>query len=277
MRNLFALILMVTILSCSAQIRSRETPISWEAVATSMQIIEGRVNEVSKKCRRERACYLIANINVDELVKGERKGRRMDVAIYDDGRKLIPKEGHSYLFLLSEGSTDTLNETGYESVYLAEVPSEYSILEASDHLRESLKSIVRDHNKMVAIVNDKLDTISDAECSRIVNLTTKMKLDGNAQYFLDQLNEINNLDFVCLVREMDSFNLLNGQSVEVSVAGHKLFYRPRKISDAIAIALNRATIKSFGVLSSGDASDDYRRNVVNGWKILLYRQELIAD
>ena len=275
MRTLYFLILLVTTFSCTSRdrIKHGEYSLPWEIVATSKNIIEGEIEHLSKDCRRETSCYLIASITIKDSLKGTIQDKNIEIIITDE-KPLAPTIGNSYFFFLSEPFDPSESST---AIYLNEIFPDQSIKDESAVSSGELIELISDQQSILRKIDDELKRIPDTQCQRVTSLVNKIEKDGNAQFFLDHLDEVARSEIACLVREMENFDLTNGDIVEIWIEGHQLFYRPEKISDVIAITLNKATKRTFGIISNGDSSDEYRRNTINAWKIFLDKEGILES
>jgi hypothetical protein len=245
----------------------------WKTIATAHQIVIINVSELQ-----------VQNVKLDLYFKYEiqivksLKGNSQDNIQFN---VFMKEENYNFIMSLDESEkvivflVNTYDGYGYNN-YLADYFIEYSIIEYTNETESIIAKELLLQNDIVnnnLYENFKIDKKLFNKVKRHINNTENIFLQNNSFERLEEMG-MDGVPYIILL--LDNFRLLPIKSITLRNYSANAFegyrhYGPELVIDALTAILNQITGESFGNIENGEATQEERTLVLNGWRIYLYK------
>jgi hypothetical protein len=164
---------------------------------------------------------------------------------------------------------------GYNN-YLANYFIENAIIKYTNEMENIIKNEIFLQNDIISNKLYEKFNIDKRLYDRVngyINNTTNILFEHSSFKQLEEMGEIG-VPYIILL--MDNFKTLPIKSIILKNKNEDAFeayrhYGPELVIDALAAILNQITGEDFGALENGEATQEERIRVLNGWRIYLYK------
>ena len=245
----------------------------WRNIATATRIFIANTSDliIENAIPNE---YYEYNIQIIKTLRGI-KQEKIRFKIY------MKEENCNYINSLNDSKkvilflTNSYDGYGYNNYF-----SGYFIEKAVIKYTSEIENII---NKEIALQNDiinnklyenfDIDSKLYQKVSRYITNTTNSSLEHKS---FEQLEELGAKGVPYIILLLDNFEKLPIGEISLENKSENAFeyyrhYSPELVIDALDAILNQITGENFGTIVNGEATQEMRISVLNGWRIYLYK------
>ena len=218
--------------------------------------------------------YYKYDISVFDTLKGISQDRiQFNIFMREDNINYIsslPNDGKVILFLVN-----TYDGYGFNN-YLTSYFIENSIILHTNLIEEIINNEISLQNN---IIENKLYERFETNgrlYNRVDNYIRNISNEFSQNNSFRQLERLDEQGVPYIILLMENFRTLPARHImlenkSINAFEKYRYYGPELIIDALAAILNQITGEHFGTIYNGEATEEIRINVLNGWRIYLYK------